>query len=256
MRPSRVILTLAATAGLAAVLPAQALAAGSLSVSPAIVEHVATTGNVGRVTIANTTGAPLKITVAARPWIQSRATGVVSADRRRTLASQVAVSSRSFTLASGVNRSVSLTLRRTPAGRALYGAIEVVGLPTKKPKRGIAAGYRIVSSLRLNAPKAAQRLRLQAGIPRTVGSGSSRQLKLGVRNTGNTIDPITGTATIAGARGTRRVTLGARRILPGAIVDVALTRIAGLAKGTYKVTTVLRQGGRTVLSSKRSVRIG
>lgn len=253
MRSSRILVpALAAGALLASGAPAHA--AGSLSVSPAVVEHVATAGTVGSITVANTTSAALKVTVTPRPWLQSRATGVVTADRRRTLAG-VTVGARSFTLAAGANRAVAVTLRKVPGAGSVYGAIDVVGLPTKKPKNGIVAGYRLVPSLRLNPTAARRKLAVQAGLPRLAGSGSARVIAIAAKSTGNTIEPISGTATITGAQGTRSVTLAARRILPGAIVDLRLTRTAGLARGTYRVTTVLKQGGRTVVNSRRSVKV-
>jgi hypothetical protein len=83
---------LAAIAALlcAGALLSQALAAGgSLSITPSIVEHQAAPGPVAQVTVANTTGTSLKISVTPRPWLQGRS-GRVVPNRKRTLLSQVA----------------------------------------------------------------------------------------------------------------------------------------------------------------------
>jgi hypothetical protein len=252
MSRPRLLLAGAAALAVAAAAP-QTLAAGSLTVSPAIVEHVAAKGPVGSVTIGNSTGATLKVTVTPRPWVQSRATGVVTPNRTKTLGGQVSASAKSFTLASGANKTVSLSLLKVPSSRSLYGAVEVVGLPTKKPKNGILAGYRLIPSLRLNPATSARKYSLQAGGPRV----SRGQVVVGVRNAGNTIDPITGDTVVTGPSGTQKGTLGTagRRILPGGIVDIPLANTKKLAHGTYKTSISLRQGGKLIKTVKGTIKI-
>jgi hypothetical protein len=247
-------LAIAATVLAAAALP-QALAAGGLSISPAIVEHLARPGVVGSIDVKNATGAPLAITVAARPWRQSRS-GAVAPDRRRTLASRVRVSAGSFTLAPGARRSVALTLLRAPSAGSLYGALEVVGKPPKRKKRtGIIAAYRLVGAIRLNPAAAARRLGLRLGAARIAGNGAKRAIKVALRNAGNTVDPVTGTARISGSRGTRTLSIAAKRIVPGATIDLALGAIKGLPAGGYRARISLFQAGKPVLATTRRFRI-
>ena len=78
---------------------AHALAAGGLSVTPGILEHVAQPGAVGPLTVSNTTSRPMRVSIAARPWLQSRS-GSVVANRRRVLG-KVRAGRRSFRLAAG-----------------------------------------------------------------------------------------------------------------------------------------------------------
>jgi hypothetical protein len=245
-----------ATVGGAFALLAPALAAGGttagggLSLSPAILEHAADPGSVGSVTIANGTGRQLRITVRARPWKQSRS-GATTPDRRRTLRG-VRLSASRFTLAPGASRTVSMTLRRRPSGGSAYGAIEVVGKP-KRRRRGITANYRLIGSLRLTPSAARRRLRLRAGGVRV--DRSRRQVVMRVRNTGNTVEPVTGTARISGSRGARHGSVTAVRIVPGKSVDVGLASSRGLARGSYTATVRLSQAGRTVVSANRRFRV-
>ncbi|MFI4878601.1 MAG: hypothetical protein ACHP9U_07180, partial [Steroidobacterales bacterium] len=58
-------------AGLAVAAHAFA-AGGNLSISPAIIEHTANPGGVGTIRISNTTGTPIAVRLAVRPWLQSR----------------------------------------------------------------------------------------------------------------------------------------------------------------------------------------
>ena len=51
-------------------------------------------------------------------------------------------------------------------------------------------GYRLVNSLRY-AP-ATPSPRIKAGAVKVVGKGKARALTLSVRNTGNTLDPVSG----------------------------------------------------------------
>ena len=230
----------------------QALAAGDgggLALSPSILEHVARPGPVGTMTLANTTATALQVTVTPRPWLQS-ASGRVSPDRAHQLAG-VTVADPSFELAAGAQRTIALSLLRTPPGGSLYGNVDVVGMPAgAKQRNGVVVAFRLVSSLRLNpvAPKH----RLTIGDPRVSG----RALAVAVRNAGNTVDPVSGTLRLSGALGGRSTTIAATRILPGAIVRVGAGSAKGLPKGAYTATVTLLQGGRRVASAKRRLRIG
>jgi P pilus assembly chaperone PapD len=249
------IIAIAAAALLGSAALSQALAAGGLSISPAIVEHAAQPGTAGSVEVANTTSGPLAVTVAVRPWRQARS-GAVAPNRRRSLASQVRVSASSFSLAPGARRSVTLTLLRAPSAGSLYGAIEIIGKPPKPKKRtAIAVAYRLVGSLRLNPAGARRKLRLRLNAARVTGKGAKRTIAVALRNGGNTVDPVSGTARIAGPRGSRTVAIAAKRIVPGATVDVPLGSVRGLPKGHYRARISLLQGGKQVLSSTRAFRI-
>ena len=145
------------------------------------------------------------------------------------------VSAGSFTLAPGARRSVAFRLLRAPAGGSLYGAMEVVGTPPKPKKRtGIVAVYRLVGSLRLNPATARRKLRVSLNSPRVVGTGAKRAIKAALRNTGNTVDPIRGTARITGSRGSRTLSIAEKRIVPGATIDLELGAVKGLPKGSYR----------------------
>lgn len=229
--------------------PRAAAATGGLSISPAILEHAATPGSLGTMTVANNSKQALDVTLTPRPWTQSRS-GAASADRRHTLANDVRASESSFTLAAGGRKAVALSLLRVPAGGALYGNVEVIGVPRDADKRqGVVVGHRLIGTLRL-AP-AAPIIRLQAANPKLTGKGRDRALVLPVRNRGNTIEPITGTVRLKGPRGTRNSSIGAVRILPGRIVDLRLASLSSLPKGSYTLTVKLTQARQETAVSKR-----
>lgn len=217
-------------------------AGGGLSVSPGILEHTANPGGVGAVTISNTTGASMAVKLALRPWVQSRG-GEVSPNRSRTLG-EVRPNASSFTLAAGASRTVGISLARRPAGGSLYGGVEVTGVPSGQAGGGIKVDYRLISSLRLDPPGGAQAFRAQAGS--LIEQGSTRQgtLLLAVRNSGNTIVPIGGTARISGQGHSLSANATAKVIVPGATVNVPLTQLLGsLPPGRYTVSVALSQGG-------------
>lgn len=239
------------TALLDASLAGADAAGGSLSVTPAVIERTAVRGDTASIAVVNATSKALKITVTPRPWTQSRS-GAVAPDRHRTLLARVGVSVRSFTLPAGGRRTVALSVKSVPGSGSLYGAIETTGLPTAAPsKNGITAAYRLVSALRLNPPKAKRRLAVRASAPRLKG----RSIVLPVKNTGNTVSPVSGEVRIKGAAGTSSGTVRAGAILPGATVDLALGSTRGLPAGTYSVTVALVQDGRKVLRTTRRLRV-
>jgi hypothetical protein len=219
---------------------------GGLSVFPALVERGATPGPLGPYTVANRSSTPLTVTVAARPWVQSAA-GKVSVNRRATLPG-VSVGEPTFTLAPGAERQVNVTLVAPPAGGALYGGLEVVGLPADVARRkGVVLCYRLVGTIRIlpSTPT----LRLVAGNAK-VSKGAA---VIPVRNTGNTIDQVTGSVSLRGARGSRNRSITAVRILPGKQVNVALG--SGLARGSYRATLRLNQAGKRALTVTKRFRV-
>jgi hypothetical protein len=219
---------------------------GGLSLLPALIEHNATPGPLGTYTVANRSAAPLAVTVTPRPWVQS-ATGKVSVNRRATLPG-VTVSESSFTLAAGAERNVSLTLTAAPAAGALYGGLEVVGLPADAATRkGVVLGYRIIGTIRILPTT--RSVSLVAGTPKATRGTAV----LPVRNAGNTIDEVTGSVTLRGARGSRNRSIQAVRILPGKQINVPLG--SRLARGSYTAIVRLNQGGKRVLTVTKRFRV-
>jgi len=220
---------------------------GMLSLSPGIVDIPAQTGALGSITVSNTTQRAMRITVRARPWTQSR-TGAAIPNRRRTL-SEVRLETTQLTLPGGEDRQIPVSIERIPSGGSLYGAIEVIGEPTGTRPRGIAADYRLISSLRLNP--ATPRLRVRAGSARVRGGN----VVLSVRNTGNTIEPIRGSARVRGPGGTRNQRIPSTRIVPGATVDLRMGSAGRLPRGAYTATVRLSQDGRRVASATKRFRV-
>lgn len=244
-----IVAALAAAAVAAASNTATAAAAGGLSVAPAILEREAQRGPVGAIRIANDSARAVTVTLRGRPWIQAR-NGTVRADPRRGLA-PVRLSVTAFSLAPGASRAVTASLIASLPSASLYGAIEVIGTPQgPRPRNGIVARYRLLGVLRLNPPRTERRLRVRVGAARADGAG----VVLAVRNAGNTVEPLMGSASISGAAGTVRTTIAGHRILPGALVDVRLRR-GRLQPGRYTASVTLRQGGRRVATVTRQFRV-
>jgi hypothetical protein len=241
------VLLLAVAAAALAATPA-ALGAGGLALTPAVVEHAAKPGAVGTITVDNSSATALKVTVTPRPWKQARS-GAVAPDRAKSLLSRVGVSARTFTLAAGSRKAVTLTLRGAPSGGALYGAVDVVGLPaaaTRRSSSGVVTGYRLIGALRLTP--AARRLHLRAGAVRVRGG----RIVLPITNTGNTIDPVAGSVRLTGAAGGRTVGVAATKVLPGATVELPLGSARSLPKGRVTARATLTQSGRTVLRASKA----
>jgi len=245
-----------ATAGLAAAVaipahagtagPKAAAAQGTVSVTPSIMETTARRAASTSAVVRNTTSRPLKFTVKARPWRQSKSGGV-RAIRSRTLRG-VGLSTKKFKLGAGKSRRVYATLGRVPSGGSLYGALEAVG----KPKRGsgVNVAYRLVASMRFNP--SSKRYRLRAG----TASSSGGALGLLVRNAGNTADAVGGSVRITGGGGARNGTATAVRILPGKLVRVKLASTRGLRRGTYSARITLTQGGKRRLTTTKRFTVG
>jgi hypothetical protein len=221
---------------------AHAAANGGLSLRPDTVEHLATKGTAGKVTIKNTTKGTLKTTVTVRPWSQNRNSGKVAANLRVNLSPYVASFPRTFNLGAGKSRTVTVRVRRTPPHGSLYGALEVFGKQQHvKAHNGIIPQYRIVGRVRLN-PRTA-RPSLKIGTANLVGRGKGRTLILQVRNTGNTLDAVTGTGTITGPM-SKTVNLTPAAIVPGQVVYVKALNVSGMKKGFYHVRFHVTQGKR------------
>jgi hypothetical protein len=228
--------------------PRAAAAEGGLAVSPSLIEKPAAVGPIGTVKVTNRTKQRLDVTVKARPWVQS-SSGAVSVNRRRTLGG-IAVSAGEFSLAPRAEKVVTVTLSGAPAGGSAYGGIEVIGLPTGAAEQeGVVAGYRLISSLRLNP--AAPVLSLEAGAAKLVGAGSARAVVLPVRNGGNTVQPVSGSVSLKGPLGTRQRSIGSLRILPGKTVNLLLSTAKSLPAGAYTATVRLKQGKQTTSVTKR-----
>ena len=114
----------------------------------------------------------------------------------------------------------------SPSAGSLYGALEVVGLPADAATRkGVVLGYRLHRDDPGRAVVAASRAS-SAGTPKA----SKGTAVISVRNTGNTVDPVTGSITLRGAGGSRTRSVQAVRILPGKSVNIPLG--TKLARGT------------------------
>jgi hypothetical protein len=239
------VLTALGAAGAAAVQGAAAGGSaaqtkeGGLSMMPALIEHNAQPDKLASVTVANRSTAPLEVTVTPRPWVQA-VTGKVSPNRRKTLAG-VSVSQTKFTLAPGAETVVDATLTSAPSAGYLYGALEVVGVPTDAAKRkGIVLGYRLVGAIRINP-----------ATPKYAITGSKVKVSKGtavipVKNGGNTVDGVTGTVRVKGAAGTKNFEISNVKILPGKTVN--LPAGTKLGKGSYTATVSLTQNRKKALS--------
>jgi hypothetical protein len=225
-----------------------AQATGGLSLSPIVIERQTAVGGSNILRIANNSREEIDVTVTARPWTQS-SSGNTSPNRRKTLPA-LAVSEDKFSLAPGANKEITVTLRSAPRGNSLYGAVEVIGLPTNVARRkGAVVGYRLIGTVRLNPPTPTYNLR--AGAARITGKGSKRMLTLTVRSTGNTIEPVTGSVRLRGPLGTRQGSVDGMRILPGKTLRLGLVRASGLQPGRYTATIELRQGSERLNVTKR-----
>jgi hypothetical protein len=221
---------------------ARAAANGGVSLRPDTVEHVARKGRAGFVRIKNTTRGTLKMRVTVRPWSQNRFSGNVAPNYRANLTPYVKATHMRFRLRAGKSKRMSIRVRRTPPHGSLYAALEVFGKQLHKKKRnGIIPQYRIVGRVRLN-PKH-RRPKARIGTANLVGRGKGRTLILQVRNTGNTLDAVSGTANITGPM-TKTVNLTPATIVPGQTVFVKALNVSRMKRGFYHVQFNLTQGTR------------
>jgi len=225
--------------------PSHAAAAkGGLGIAPAVEERAAGAGALAPLTVFNRSDKPLDITISVHPWVQATS-GVTKVNRAKTL-SGVTVSDTKFTLAAGASKVVSVT---ATTGASTFGGIEVIGIPSDAPTKGVVAGYRLISTVRLDP--ATPVFNVTAGTAKVVGKGAKRALVLPVKNAGNTVEPISGSVSLKGPLGTRRRDLGSIRILPGKTVYALLSSASGLSSGSYTATVTLKQGGKTFSVTKK-----
>ncbi len=234
---------------------AQALAAqGGLSVTPGIFEAAARPGSVGALKIANTTAKPMKVRLAVRPWLQAR-NGSVTPNGRKVLGA-LRPNHKGFWLAPGATKALGLSLASRPSGGSLYGAVEVTGAPKYGGGKGVKVAYRLVTSLRLFPPASARRYSARAVHLFEHGSAKHGALFLAVKNAGNTIDPIGGRVRISGHNHTLSGIVAPVTILPGATVNLRLTRLRGtLPPGRYRVGVQLTQAGHKAGGLRQGVRL-
>ena len=117
-----------------------------MSLTPAAVEHTAKRGNIGRITIRNTTGTRSRSTIKVRPWRQARDTGNGQRNLRGNLSPFVVAKTPRFKLRPG-SRRVTFRVRHIPRGGSLYAGIEVFGKPLHaKARNGIIPQYRVIGS--------------------------------------------------------------------------------------------------------------
>ncbi|HWK28602.1 MAG TPA: hypothetical protein VNS09_18695 [Solirubrobacter sp.] len=219
---------------------------GGLSMSPSLIVHDAQPGPLATVTVANRSAGPLTVTVTPRPWTQA-ANGRVSPNRRGKLPG-VSVDKSTFTLAAGATQDVTATLGAAPSAGYLYGALEVIGVPTDVAKRkGVVLGYRLVGAVRIPPAKPTYGLKLNN--PKTAGGTAV----IPVKNTGNTLDAVSGSVRVKGASGTKNLAIAAVRILPGKTVN--LPAGTKLSRGAYTATVTLNQRGKKALSATKKFKV-
>ena len=230
---------------------AQAAQQGGVEITPAMVERTAKRGNVGSFTVKNTTRNTLRVTVTVRPWLQNRSTGQVSANLRASLSPYVRASPRTFDLRPG-QRSIRLNMRRTTRSGSLYGGIQVFA-KLKRPKRtnGINPQYNVIGRLRLNPSR--KRPNLRVGATDVIGRGNNRQLILAVRNTGNTLDAVSGNVRITGPTG-RNANIAQVSVVPGQVVYLKGGALRGMKSGSYTATWSITQGGKRY-TARRTFRL-
>jgi hypothetical protein len=105
---------------------------------------------------------------------------------------------------------------------------------------------------------APNRRKVLGKVGRLYVKGTARRgaLVLAVKNAGNTIDPIGATVVIKARGRTVRNKVAPETILPGATVNLRLTRLRGtLPKGRYRLGVRLTQKGRAVGGFRRGIRL-
>jgi hypothetical protein len=235
--------------------PHAAQATGGLALSSpggVKVDRPAQAGAVNTLHLQNNSKEALDVKVEARTWKQS-SDGVVVANRRGTLGG-VRISDDSFTLEPGAAKDFTVTLVNVPSAGYLYGALEIVGVPEDLAKRkGIVAGYRLVNALRYNA--ATPEYKLKAGSAKVRGKGKKQLASLTVRNSGNTVAPITGEVKLKSAFGTKSTDVSSTRVLPRKSVRIPLAKAGSLRDGRYTATvTLIQNKEKTTIKKKFRVR--
>ena len=184
----------------------------------------------------------LKMTIKVRPWIQARDTG----KRQRKPARQPVALRRGQDAAVQAqarrSRRVAFRVRHIPRGGSLYAGIEVFGKPLHaRARNGIIPQYRVIGKLRLNP--AHPRPKLKVGAVDVVRHKIGRVLIVAVRNTGNTLDPVGGSAGISGPS-SRNGTITPMTPVPGQVVYLVGSSMEGMKHGNYRVNFTITQGNR------------
>jgi hypothetical protein len=212
------------------------------------INRAAQAGATDKLFVMNQSRSALDVTVNARQWTQA-ASGIAIPKRRGSLGG-VSVDAQTFELAPGARRELTVTLNSVPSSGYLYGALEVIGVPTDLDKRkGVVTGYRLVNSLRYGPATA--KAAITVGAAKVAGKGKARALTLAVRNTGNTLDPVSGSVKLKSALGTKNVSVQPIRILPGKSVNLALMSGNSLKAGKYTATISLTQAKQKTTATKK-----
>lgn len=223
-------------------------APGRLTLSPAVIATVAAAGRLGTFEVRNTTSAELAVTVTTRPWHQER-TGEIRIDRAATLTRWVRPDVERFALTPGGSRAVGLTVTAVPPRGSVFGALEVVAVPSGARRPGVTTATGLAAAMRLGPAPTRRSYRFVAGPVRAAGS----RLVLPVRNAGSTADAVRGRLQLSGPGVRRTIPVPATTVLPGASVD--LRTGVRFRAGTWRVSYRLTQAGRTVTSGSRAIRL-
>jgi hypothetical protein len=227
------------------VVPALAAGGNGVSLSPPLIEREAKVGVVGAVTIANSTGQTMKVSVAVHPWLQSSA-GADSPNLASGLP-WVTPSVNSFTLGNGASRSVSLALVKLPPAGSVYGNVDVMAVPAHVSRTNdkIIFEYRLVGSLRLDPVHPSYGVRV--GHIAVTGSRTHGTVAVALTNTGNTLATPGGDMYIRGALGSANAGLAPIKLVPGATVNVPVLPLDGsLPAGRYTLSGSVMEAGRRV----------
>ena len=183
------------------------------------------------------------MTVNARQWTQAR-TGSRVPNRRGSLGG--VLDARAFELAPGARKELKVTLNSVPSsGSCTARSRSSACRRTSHKRKGVVTGYRLVNALRYG-PATPHVGRYQGR--RGEGVGKGRALTLAVRNTGNTLDPVSGSV-LKSALGTKG---SVKADAHPARQERPLTLMSGnaLKAGPYTATISLRQGTRRTVTKK------
>jgi competence ComEA-like helix-hairpin-helix protein len=259
----RILLVLVTLALCAAGLPAAAEAKSTdevINLAPARAEGAVARGiSVGPFTLSNRMREAYDVAVFPTLLGQrrdgslfARSDPAARASARRLLAEQV----RGFPLAPGAARSVLARVKRVPlGGRGLYATLVFRATPAHR-----LAGQAIRNVFQLNASLLLDprrpRVRFRAGAIRTEQAGTGLRSFVPVRNTGTGIAPVGGRLVVRDAAGAviSTVRLATKRILPGAVVDLAAPLRGRMPRGAYTLQARL-QGGRREASAQAALRL-
>ncbi len=244
MRYRRSLVLLLPVAALGAV-PALAVGGNGVSLSPPLIETHAKLGTVGTVTVSNSSGQAMKVSVVVRPWMQSAAG--VDSPNQRAVSAAVKPNVNNFTLANGASEPVSLALVKLPGSGSVYANVDAMAVPAhpSHAPNHITFEYRLVGSLRLDPVHP----RYGARLGRVVVSGNHAHgaVALAITNTGNTLATPGGTMYVRGSRGAANGGLAPIKILPGATVDLPVLSLDGsLPAGHYTLSGAIMEAGRSV----------